>query len=381
MAAKPKKKIARKPSATKAKPRAKRHAAPKAALHRKPARKGSGTAGGLWSRPEFLALTGVAAACVVATGVFLVQKQMPSGSAPTAAVHRATETAHAPAAKAHHEAAPAKIDTAAVQYSPVLTQAFKQAAEMNIADRIVFWSAFVQKQKDGRGDLAQLAQGHSIEDFAPLVPPAFNCTTFVETVSSLSRSNTPAEFFQNLVAMRYKNGSATFADRNHFPEIDWIPNNTKAGILADVTTQIADAAGVKAMTEAKEINRVSWLAKQLEKGKVARGLASKAQRTWAAPAHAEVRYISVKNLPKALTKVENGTVVNFVHQNSEKKPVLISHQGFLIREGGTVYLRHASFGGEIKKKPLMDYLNDLAKDPAARKWPIIGVNLNRISST
>ena len=43
-------------------------------------------------------------------------------------------------------------------------------------------------------------------------------------------------------------------------------------------------------------------------------------------------------------RVENGTIVNFVHKNAENKPVLISHQGFLIREGGTVYLRHASSG-------------------------------------
>lgn len=343
----------------KAPSRKKKSAAPKKKVRKAPARKSVVARGAMpkkvWNRPEVLALSGVVAACAVATSVFLLQRSPHVAPVATSASVAQT-TAHLTA----------------------LSREFARASEMPIADRVVFWSAYVQKQQGGKGELAELVAGRKIADDAPLMPVKFNCTTFVETVAALSHSKSAEDFYGNLIAIRYKNAQPTFAARNHFPELDWIPNNKKAGILQDVTGELARASGVKVLTEKKDFHRAAWLAKQLEKGSVGRGIASEVQTQWKTAVAGQVQFISTRDLEKVLAHVENGSVVNFVHDDNEKKPVLISHQGYLIREGGTVYLRHASSGGEIRQVPLRDYLAGLAKDPAFKKWPIIGINVNRL---
>lgn len=348
MATKKKKKSA-------AAPKKKASARKKTIVRRSPKRKSQT----LFQRPEALALGGVVAFCAVAAGVFMTRRvPVNSPQAPAVAV--------APVA-------PVATDRA------VLAAEFARASEMPMADRIVFWSAYVQKLQGGKNALAELVAGKTVSDEAPLMPEKFNCTTFVETLAALSRSHSGKEFYSKLLAIRYKNSKATFLTRNHFPEIDWIPNNQKAGILTDVTASVARAGGVKSLTEKKGINRASWLAKEMDRGRVGRSIASTVGETWNAAVPAQVQYISTKDLTAISSHIENGTIVNFVHSNNEKKPVLISHQGYLIREGGTVFLRHASSGGEIRQVALKDYLSRLARDPAFRKWPIVGINLNRLT--
>ncbi len=247
-------------------------------------------------------------------------------------------------------------------------------------DRIAFWSGEILKGKMTVNGMSRLVEGVAISDNAPLVPKDFNCTTYVETVAAFAKSDRPEDFASKLTSIRYSGGEFTFAHRNHFPEVDWIPNNVRAGNLTDITAQVAQASGVTAKTETKEIRRHEWLATLTKGNKVSRNLASAAEKKWPATAKAEVKYIELGSLSKVMSHIPNGTVINIVHQDAARKPVLISHQGFVIQENGKTYMRHSSTQGDVKQAPLDEYIAKLSKSQEKKSsWPLIGFNLNQIN--
>ena len=61
----------------------------------------------------------------------------------------------------------------------------------------------------------------------------FDCLTFVEEMLALTLSDSVDELLPTLDRIRYKNGVVSFLTRNHFPSIDWIPNNSH--LFRDIT--------------------------------------------------------------------------------------------------------------------------------------------------
>ena len=61
---------------------------------------------------------------------------------------------------------------------------------------------------------------------------AFDCTTFVETVMALSLDSDLNSAMRTLQKIRYKDGQIGYATRNHFIELDWVPNNVGQAICA-----------------------------------------------------------------------------------------------------------------------------------------------------
>lgn len=267
-----------------------------------------------------------------------------------------------------------------LENKPISEPFFAVAEGMALPARIAHWGEFLRAKADAPKLLAGLGKAPAIADSAPLIPSKFDCTTFVETVSALSRSRNSEEFFRNLLAIRYREGSPTYEARNHFPEADWIPNNEKAGILRDVTASLGGAWQLEVRQERKTIDRARWLAEQLRRGGVTRALASEAERKWAAPVEVAVPYLSISAMEKALDRIPEGAILNFVRSARSGSPVLITHQGFIVREGGVTYLQHASTHGKIAKVPLREYLAERERDTRAKGWPILGVNLNLLNS-
>ncbi|MBY0469734.1 DUF1460 domain-containing protein [bacterium] len=253
---------------------------------------------------------------------------------------------------------------------------FAKTMGMNMGDRVAHWTRALANTDGMRAKIMKYGTAPKIGDTAALVPSKFDCTTFVETVVALSRSKNPNEFYPNLLAVRYKNSEPTFLTRNHFPEADWLPNNMNAGILRDITAQVGRAAGVSYQTEGKEVHKAAWLNAQVKQGKVSRSIASSTDKSWSQTTYAEVRYIPVADVDKVLNSIPNGTVINMVRKNNPKWPVIITHQGFVVRVDGKVYLRHALEGGAMKVVPLSDYIHSLAKQRGT--WPLIGINLNEV---
>lgn len=278
-------------------------------------------------------------------------------------------------------AAPVPVATAPehhVSVSAVLRLAFSEAKKLSFAKRVDYWSQYFWQSSSPREKMGSISDAPKIEDVTPLLSDRFDCTTFVETVAALSRSESADDFFSKLVEIRYRDGKADYVHRNHFPEVDWIPNNEKAGILSDITARTAQNAKVPLKTEEKTIDRLAWLNLQIQQRKVTRELASSgANVEWREAAHAKVNYLAVEDVEKVLQQIPDGAILNLVRKNDGKHPVLISHQGYLFRSGGTVMLRHASTGGNIRNVVLTEYLRSLVESSSGA-WPVVGINLNQL---
>jgi hypothetical protein len=258
-----------------------------------------------------------------------------------------------------------------------LREEFSSVSSKQLPDRIEFWSSFLTRP-DSHERLSTIEGAPQISDSAPLLPNRYDCTTFVETVVALARSQASKDFFANLVAIRYHGGKNDYLHRNHFPEIDWIPNNEKAGILKDVTWDIAESSGCSKQAEKKVIDRAHWLAQQVKRGKVSRSIASVEDGAWSGSVEAVVPYIALADVARTESSIPDGAVLNIVRKSKQGTPVLITHQGFVIHKDGKAWLRHASVGGNIRTLMLSDYLRELSKKAEDKDWPVIGINLNRI---
>ena len=105
--------------------------------------------------------------------------------------------------------------------------------------------------------LGALGEGPDGEfDRDPLIRfDAFDCTTFVETVMALSLDSDLDAATRTLQKIRYKDGQIGYATRNHFIELDWVPNNVRSGYLRDITSDMAGRNGVKI---SKTISKRKW---------------------------------------------------------------------------------------------------------------------------
>lgn len=264
--------------------------------------------------------------------------------------------------------------------SPILKEQFEKAKALSFSERIKFWSFFIEKNVENRKDLVALTTGKTNEDIVPFIPEKFNCTTFVETVAALSRSESPAEFVDQLIAIRYQSGKVGFGSRNHFPEAQWIPNNEKENFLSDITSKVAQEGSTRSKIEKKKIDREKWLSLQVKENVVPSAVAETVQKEWKKPISAQVSYVTISDVEKILSKIPDGTILNLVHKNDSRHPVLITHQGIVIREEGQVLLRHSSRDGYIRTNVLSDYLMRLKNQRHSRTWPLIGVSLLQLHS-
>lgn len=257
----------------------------------------------------------------------------------------------------------------AVSESDVFTEFYLEAVPLKIEKRMAFWSDKLWKNTKFLTKLQQFGFPQ-ISDDAPIIPEKFDCTTYVETIAALARSNSINDFYNNLVAIRYNKSQTSFESRNHFPEADWLPNNQSAGIVADITAQVAQTANVQTNIESKLIDKKVWYAQQ-SKG-VKREIASSYSSAWAKPVEAKVLYIPSDQIPNMVKYIPDGTILNVVRKNSPNHPVIISHQGVVVHYGNEVYLRHANPKGRIKDVPVAKYLRAFAN---TSRWRVLGVNL------
>jgi hypothetical protein len=245
----------------------------------------------------------------------------------------------------------------------------------SLGGRVEFWSELLLSSNAAREKLRELTTSENIQDIAPLVPEKFDCTTYVETVLSLARSQRPEEFASQLRQVRYRAGSATYRDRNHFPEGDWLPNNTEAGLIRDITAEVGQDAGVPRATVRKQLRPREWVESEVKRGRVDRSIASVDDQRWDSQ-EAEVTYLPMESVARYASKIPHGAIVNIVRKDMPKRPVLITHQGFVIQKDGKTLFRHANPGGQIRTEPLSTYLATASHRRAGGS--ILGLNINAI---
>lgn len=191
----------------------------------------------------------------------------------------------------------------------------------------------------------------------------FDCTTFVETSLALSYSQNLDEAERWLDQIRY-NGEPSFENRRHFVSAQWRPGLIQDGFLKDRTREIGGRH-----TREVELNfdKKAW-----SQRRVARSLKlPESALPWG---RHRLRYVPIAALERMKSKLPSGLVVNVVRAKRAGRPILVTHQGLLLKnpKGRGLVFRHASpVAKKVIDEPLDHMLRRYAKP---RAWPVLGLN-------
>lgn len=181
-----------------------------------------------------------------------------------------------------------------------------------------------------------------------------DCTTFLETVVTLSRIAKSGEitfeaFEQELENLRYRAGkNVGYPSRLHYFS-DWIFENEAKGIIEDITQEIGGSPYANAptfMSENPQFYRQLSESENLDAIKVTEQKIAKRGYYYIPKAEIAVLEKGIRSgdLIAITTSMDNLDIV---------------HTGFAIEKSGRIHLLHASSKNmkvEISEKPLSDYL-------------------------
>lgn len=181
-----------------------------------------------------------------------------------------------------------------------------------------------------------------------------DCTTFVETVITLTRLAEKGEFtFESfkatLESLRYRDGvNEGYPSRLHYFS-DWIYQNEQKGIIENITAEIGGSPYP---------NVPSFMS---ENPKFYPQLADPANLAEIKTTEAKIKQQNYFYIPKAeISSLEKGIKSGDVIAITTSMTNLdIVHTGFAIEKNGKIHLMHASSKNmevEISEKPLSDYL-------------------------
>lgn len=248
--------------------------------------------------------------------------------------------------------------------------------------------------------LFPLGEGHpSKYDEMPRIRlDGFDCQTYVDTILALTLADNTKHFKQCLDKVRYRDGIVSFVTRNHFTSLDWNKNNQLNGYLEDITPSIRDEKKqVVAQYASTEIDKASWY-KKLPQARIRiPTLTTEQQAIRLAALHAEGKHFQPQNtvvpyipLNQLITQqgqlnstissqIPSGAIIEIVRPNWPLKAIIgtnldISHIGFAFWKSDILYFRQASSSAhKVIDIPLLDYLNEAAKNPT-----IGGINIQMI---
>jgi peptidyl-tRNA hydrolase len=263
-------------------------------------------------------------------------------------------------------------------------------------------------------ELGPLGEGPGSDHPKPLYRiDAFDCTTFIETVMAnaycfRAGSGSQSCLKKYMQKIRYGGEKISFRERNHIPELDWLPHNVQRGYLQDLNGTIFPGEWKNAEAT---INRELWLESvgsskkntgelpKSSKGGVAflpvsffmkqaelSAEAKKATDEKLALAknevtakaetdedqdeldkekfRADLAYLRATYVPeeKKLRQIPSGTILNLVHSPLRDKtkarlsPV-ITHQGLIVQRADGAHILHAAPASKhVSDQPLGDYL-------------------------
>lgn len=163
------------------------------------------------------------------------------------------------------------------------------------------------------------------EEFT-LALDGFDCVTYVEYALALARSETPAEFVDNVREIRYAGGAVGWNTRNHYMS-QWIRRNVRAGFVRDRTR------GLGLVERRRNLDTV----------------------TGVEPLQVTIRSIRKRAFLGRLSEVVNGDLVFFA---STRRHLDVFHCGILAVDANReVALRHAARSrGRVVQQSLSSFL-------------------------
>jgi hypothetical protein len=167
-----------------------------------------------------------------------------------------------------------------------------------------------------------------------------DCFTYIDNVEAMRLSSSLSEFKENLKKVRYKFGKVAFDNRNHF-FTDWREFNSEH--IDDVTEEVGEE---KTKTVVKMLNR-------------------KEDGTYFLPGipvkERKIEYIPSNAFDRTI--IERLKTGDYVGIYSDTQGLDVSHTGIIIKNGGKVYLRHASSGVGNRKVVNEDLISYIFNKP------------------
>jgi len=167
-----------------------------------------------------------------------------------------------------------------------------------------------------------------------------DCFTFIDYVEAMRLSKSLAEFRENLMRLRYREGVISFKNRNHF-FTDWREFNGE--LVHDVTGEIG---GTKA-------ERIKKILNQKEDGTYfLPGIE---------PVLRDILYIPSEVIDASVfMKLSSG---DYIGVYSKAKGLDVSHAGIIIKDESKIWLRHASAQEQYRKVIDQDFKDYILNKP------------------
>lgn len=182
-----------------------------------------------------------------------------------------------------------------------------------------------------------------------------DCMTFVENVLALaeaSASGTPSwqTYLEKLQQIRYRDGKIEdYISRLHYTS-DWIYENEKKGLVADITKEIG---GVPLAMDVSFVSTHPESYMQLQSHPEYIAVMAKKEKEINSR---QYYYIPKEEIDKREAQIRTGDIVCFV---TSIKGLDISHVGIIHKEGDKMTFIHASSGKKrviINEESLQDYV-------------------------
>lgn len=187
-----------------------------------------------------------------------------------------------------------------------------------------------------------------------------DCMTFVENVLALaeaSASGTPSwqAYLEKLQQIRYRDGKIEdYTSRLHYTS-DWIYENEKKGLIADITKEIG---GVPLAMDVSFVSTHPESYMQLQSHPEYIAVMAKKEKEINSR---QYYYIPQEEIDKREAQIRTGDIVCFV---TSIKGLDISHVGIIHKEGDKMTFIHASSGKKrviINEESLQDYVLGIKK--------------------
>lgn len=251
-----------------------------------------------------------------------------------------------------------------------------RAQDKNINTRIEAISRYFLGKPYLLGALGEGKQGYY--DQSPLYrTDAFDCMTFVSTVLALAECANLQQFQCTIRKVNYRGGKLSFANRNHFMELDWNPQNTNQGYIKDITSSIHNKKGRPiALWAHNVINKATWF-RQLPADRL-KFYQPVSSSQWAerlahlheeghpySIQHTQIPYIPLSQLfdihgrPNTylFRQIPAGAIIELIRPNWPSRYQYVSHVGLTVIEHGELLFREASSHEQrVVDVPLARYL-------------------------
>ncbi|MGO9379516.1 MAG: N-acetylmuramoyl-L-alanine amidase-like domain-containing protein [Dissulfurispiraceae bacterium] len=167
-----------------------------------------------------------------------------------------------------------------------------------------------------------------------------DCFTFIDYIEAMRLSSSFADFRECLKKIRYRSGSISFVNRNHFFN-DWREFN--GAFVEDVTDKVG-------LQDTRTIRKVL---NQREDGSfIVPGIG---------PVERDVRFIASSSLDvQIISRIKTGDYIGIY---SDRQGLDVSHVGIFIRQANVAFFRHASSIKEVRKVVDQDFVEYVKKKP------------------